>query len=80
MFCVDVDAIGPELVRNLVAGEQLARSIEKHAQDLKRLRVQTKTDALPAELARGSVGLVGSKAVAAWRFRLGHDPGQECSR
>lgn len=65
MFGVDESAVGPELASDLVAGEQLAGAIEKHAENLEGLGVEAEADALAAELAGGGIGFEGSEAIAA---------------
>jgi hypothetical protein len=72
VFGVDPGAVGPEVVGDLVAGEELARTFEEQAEDLEGLGVEAQADALAAELAGGDVGLEGSEAVAAGWCGAGH--------
>jgi hypothetical protein len=72
VFGVDVGAVGPEVTGDLVAGEKLAGAIEEQAEDLERLGVEAKADALAAEFAGGDVGLEGSEAIAAGWCWAGH--------
>ena len=65
MFGIDEGAVGPKLAGDLLAGEKLAGTVEKHAQNLEGLGVEAEADALAAELAGGSVGFEGSEAIAA---------------
>ena len=72
VFGVDIRTVGPEVAGDLVAGEEFAGAIEEQAEDLERLGVEAKADALAAEFAGGDVGLEGSEAIAAGWCRAGH--------
>ncbi len=65
MFSIDVDAVGPELAGDFVAGEELAGAVQEQTEDLKRLRVEAEADALAAELAGGGIGFECAETIAA---------------
>ena len=64
MLVINECPVGPQLLRDFFAREQLARPAKKHKEHLERLRVQFDKDSLPAKLSRGRVCFKCSEAVA----------------
>src|SRR5262249_50188402 len=76
MLEVDVGAVRPQTLADLLAGDDLAWSLEHHRKNLERLILQADADAVAPQLVRPQIHLESGEA----EYRGMHVQSQECTK